>query len=510
MSNRIQENSLKFQHLTEEEKKAKGILGVLYGPVASIVKSTRNGRRYSDKLWEKVFKDPIVEEYFNNGGLPLELDHPEDRDETCSEKIAAMMPYKPEKDNNGHLVARIDIIDTPMGRIANTLARYGFQLGISSRGNGEVITDYNGNEDVDPDTYELKAWDLVLLPAVEDARLKLVENLNQNNSLDEFKKSLNEELDRSSDEEKKMMKETLRDLDIDYNLVTTTSKKEVENINESNEEDTAVDNGVNLSEDLQQMILNNQQLSEKLCSLQEQLSICYTKEADLNKKIDKYKSTISSLVESTKKMTILQKQNKDLQQSNDELNKTNKQLYEKLKNSQRQIYSLNKTNGAIEENLINLEKAKKEQEVTNDRHCDKLMEDYNLQIKNMQQEHDWNIKAYKSKVDKLYKLNETYKKSLMEAFDSYIALRAMYLGVDEVEIRNKLNKGFNIQDIDRVCESLSQQNINISKLPFNIENIKNSKISIKEAKQTNIPSFRKNLDNSDDIDNELLSLVSSI
>ena len=38
------------------------ILGTLEGPCADIVNPTRNGRKYSEELWEKVFSDPIVEE----------------------------------------------------------------------------------------------------------------------------------------------------------------------------------------------------------------------------------------------------------------------------------------------------------------------------------------------------------------------------------------------------------------------------------------------------------------
>lgn len=79
--------ALSFMELSEEEKQKRGILARLFGPCASIIAPTRNGRMYSDELWEKVFKEnEIVREMFDNGGCPLELDHPIDREETCSEK----------------------------------------------------------------------------------------------------------------------------------------------------------------------------------------------------------------------------------------------------------------------------------------------------------------------------------------------------------------------------------------------------------------------------------------
>ena len=55
--------TLAFQDLTEQQKSRRGILGRLYGPCASIVHATRNGRKYSDELWEKVFtQNEVVKE----------------------------------------------------------------------------------------------------------------------------------------------------------------------------------------------------------------------------------------------------------------------------------------------------------------------------------------------------------------------------------------------------------------------------------------------------------------
>ena len=97
----LKEEKLTFQELTEEEKKKRGILGRLYGPCADVINATRNGRNYSEALWEKVFKDPLVLEMIEKGGIPGELDHPADRQEICSEKIAIMMPELPKKNDKG-------------------------------------------------------------------------------------------------------------------------------------------------------------------------------------------------------------------------------------------------------------------------------------------------------------------------------------------------------------------------------------------------------------------------
>ena len=44
-------NALRMQPLSEEEKTSRHILGRLYGPIATCVESTRNGRLYNRTLW---------------------------------------------------------------------------------------------------------------------------------------------------------------------------------------------------------------------------------------------------------------------------------------------------------------------------------------------------------------------------------------------------------------------------------------------------------------------------
>ena len=189
------------------DNKGGAILGVLEGPVADFINSTRNGRHYGEQLWENVFNNDIIKEQFSNGGILGELDHPKDRDDICTEKVAIIMPEPPVKNKNGEYIGKFNILDTPCGRIVYTLAKAGFRLGVSSRGNGDY-DEYTG--EVDPDSYDFTCFDVVVLPAVKDARMKLVtESFDKNIS---FKKLLNEQLERSSDEDKAIMKETLENL----------------------------------------------------------------------------------------------------------------------------------------------------------------------------------------------------------------------------------------------------------------------------------------------------------
>lgn len=198
--------ALQMQPLSEEEKASRHILGRLYGPIATCKEGTRNGRKYNKELWVKALNDEIFQEKIANKSLFLELGHPTDREETDMSCVCACIPEMP-KIVNDDLYAYVDILDTPNGRLLKTFCDYGFIPGISSRGSGDIMA----NDEVDPETFFLETWDIVQLPAVKKARLTMCESLNNKKSL---KAALQESYDAANDEDKKVMKETLDNLDI--------------------------------------------------------------------------------------------------------------------------------------------------------------------------------------------------------------------------------------------------------------------------------------------------------
>lgn len=207
-------SNFEYEKLTEEEQQKRGILGRLVGPIADFKNPTRNGRKYTEKLWEKVFSDPIVKEKIDNRCLYGELGHPiEERLETDMTKICCCMSEQPKKSSDGKLYGVVDVLDTPNGRILKTLLDYGATVGISSRGEGDIINDgYMGEEIVDPDTYQFEAFDIVLIPAVKAARLKpVMESLNANRPL---KQALLEDIRKSAKNEQAVMNDTLESLGI--------------------------------------------------------------------------------------------------------------------------------------------------------------------------------------------------------------------------------------------------------------------------------------------------------
>ena len=136
------------------------------------------------------------------------------------------MPEPPIKKEDGKYYGKFNILDTPCGRIVYTLAKAGFRLGVSSRGNGDY-DEYTG--EVDPDSYDFTCFDVVVLPAVKDARMSLVtEGLGEKTKMQKFKSLLTEQLKHETNKNKELIKETVTHL--------FKTKKEWEDIMNKKEE----------------------------------------------------------------------------------------------------------------------------------------------------------------------------------------------------------------------------------------------------------------------------------
>jgi hypothetical protein len=207
-NNTLLAERLNVQPLTEEEKQQRHILGRLFGPIATCLESTRNGRKYNRELWERALTDEIFNEKIANKCLFLELGHPADREEIDMTKVCACIPEMP-KIIDGDLCASVDILDTPNGKILKTLCDYGFVPGISSRGSGDIME----NNEVDPETFFLECFDIVSIPAVKKARLNICESVDSNGI--KLKKALAESFRAASEEDKDTMKKALENLNID-------------------------------------------------------------------------------------------------------------------------------------------------------------------------------------------------------------------------------------------------------------------------------------------------------
>lgn len=504
--------TLNLQELSAEEKASRGILGRLYGPCADIINPTRNGRKYPDELWDNVFKNDVVREMFANGGIPMELDHPTDRDETCSEKIAAIMPEPPKKDDDGHLVCYVDILDTPMGKIAYQLAKYGFKLGISSRGTGDVVEDVNG-EYVDPDTYEFTTFDLVLLPAVKDARLSMVESLDT--SKDGFKKAMRESLDSSSAGDRALMEDTLKNLHIDIGLDAAEEKAEepasAELSGEKEEEcvtetcadkpeaecvDSTDDVGGAMFKKLQDEVSKNSELEAEISDIRDQLAVSDAKATELETELARYKKLVSALGgaitesrEAKKEAVELQDKLADKDSVITKLESEKTELAERLNSSEETSKSLQEKLTALD---IELKKS-------NDALI-KLKESY----ESKEDEHAVRMKESASTTARYKKLAEQYKKLAHETADRYIASKASMLGITSNEVKNRLNESYDLDDVDKVCEQLQESSLNIGRLPFQLSS--GARVRVTESRHEAIRDYAKG-DVDDEVDDSLLRMA---
>lgn len=501
-------NEFEYLKLSAEEQSSRGILGRLKGIIADCKNATRNGRRYTEELWEQTFNDPIMKEKIENRCVFGELGHPADRQEVDMEKIAICLAETPKKGSDGKLYGVFDILATPCGKILKTLCDYGCKIGVSSRGSGETYTDSYGEEIVDKDTFECECWDAVLLPAVKEARMSLVtESLNTTKTL---KTALCEALESANDEDKQIMKNKLDELEIDY------SPEKVNNIDEVEENNKADNDGVSLVQELQEALKKNRELEKQIASLNEKLSVSYTKEADMRDTISKYKSSIQALTESSKRHISLEQKISELtatvsskeetirqQQSTIErLNENRKSMFNKSKSLNESIASKDSQITSLERQIHNLNESIKTINAQNNKAKETLTEN----IEELKKDSAIKHSEYTKKLTKANQLVERYKKFANDAVSRYISSQATRLGVSTSEIKNRLSEGFSFEDIDRVCEELQDYRINISKLPFDISKTRNVRMKVTESVEPIKPANRF----SDEIDDQLKSLAGLI
>lgn len=179
---------------TVYEQGSKGILGKLKGIFADYKHGTRNADRlYTEELWDnRVFGSEDVMEALETKTLFGELDHPEgDRCETLAKNAAISITKLEKRPEEGVIYGEAEILDTPTGRIVKALADSGAKLGVSSRGMGEEIYE-NGQNIIDPNTYDFITFDVVVTPANTKARVALAESKQLNTLTESLKKEINE------------------------------------------------------------------------------------------------------------------------------------------------------------------------------------------------------------------------------------------------------------------------------------------------------------------------------
>ena len=160
--------------------KPSNALCIVEGPCMQFGEVNRNNRIYSRKLVEdRILNSPAVKEALNNRSMLGEGGHPENRVDISYPEvgIACEKLWIPEGDGN-MLWGRFAILDTPVGRILETLVKYGTKLGISARAVADSIQK-DGHEVILENSYELITFDAVPEPGFKCARLEKVESVSK-------------------------------------------------------------------------------------------------------------------------------------------------------------------------------------------------------------------------------------------------------------------------------------------------------------------------------------------
>lgn len=262
-----------------EAGKQSGILGKLKGIFADYKNGTRNAdRHYTEELWDnRVFGSEDVMEALQTKTLFGELDHPEgDRCETLAQNAAITITKLEKRPEEGVIYGEAEILDTPTGRIVKALADSGAQLGISSRGMGEEIYE-NGQNIIDPNTYDFITFDVVVTPANTKARVSLTESKHLSKLTESLEKEVKEcETANQLNQVKTVLKS-----------INTTNKEDLLNLVESK-----------LSE------IDKPVVNEKLVESNKALALKILKESleESNKEIEELKTANSQLINENKQL----------------------------------------------------------------------------------------------------------------------------------------------------------------------------------------------------------------
>lgn len=320
-----------------------------------------------------------------------------------------------------------------------------------------------------------------------------------------LKQALNEALEKANVNEKKVMTETLNNLNID---ITNESKDE----NLDNKSEIAANNdGATMVKDLQEALLAKQKLESQIIELQEKLSVCYAKEAKDGEEIDRYRQAIRNLSESASNARALQKKvdllNEELKQKDaqilEEQNKTSRilskqeiginrqnQLNEALSKKSNEIRLMESKMVQLNETIESIKKQSLDRE-------NKLQES----ISSLKKDLTIKTTEYSTKLANANKLIEQYRTTAKSAVNKYIDSQAVKLGLNSDEVKSKLPRNYSFADIDSICESLSQFKLKINNLPVSVQS--NINVKVKESKEPILPKTYVD----DDIDNSLLQLA---
>ena len=122
----------------------------------------QNGRLYAESILAREVRN--YQKFIQENRALGECDHP---DSSVVELKNASHIIREARMDNGVCYGTVELLDTPSGKILQSLVESGVTLGISSRGVGS--TRREGDYDVVQDDFQLICWDYVSEPSTPGA-----------------------------------------------------------------------------------------------------------------------------------------------------------------------------------------------------------------------------------------------------------------------------------------------------------------------------------------------------
>jgi len=193
----------------QREKLPDGVLCRVTYNVNNIGERNANKRVYEKAVWDKVLADNDLKKKLESRALFGHAEHPEQTQsnlEKTSHVIFEM--WIDEKENQ--VYQKIDVLDTPTGRIVDTLLRAGCQVGVSTRAEGDLeeAEDDDGTyQRVIPESYRYVTTDFTADPSTfgvvpQDVKRNIVSTVGKELS--------NEKADKSEKEFAKLLLESMK------------------------------------------------------------------------------------------------------------------------------------------------------------------------------------------------------------------------------------------------------------------------------------------------------------
>lgn len=146
-----------------------------------------NARNHNGRIYPRPILEREINNYskaVNEGRAVGECDHPSES--VISLKNVSHVIREIGWDGND-VVGKVEVLNTPSGKILQNLMEAGIKLGISSRGVGDVSRDDEGN-DIVGENFLMICFDVVSEPSTHGAFLRESKNIDMKEVIDNLSK----------------------------------------------------------------------------------------------------------------------------------------------------------------------------------------------------------------------------------------------------------------------------------------------------------------------------------